>query len=183
MGENLKSVNLGLEAKVIQVSSGGYQHTCALLENHSVKCWGDNTHGQLGQGHKRDLGDDPNEMGDNLPDVAFGEGSFAVGISAGYHLSCANFDSGNIKCWGDNWAGQLGLGHREAIGFTDNQMGSNLKDVNVAGIVDKTSNDSKYDNKGVIALGSVFVLVSLLLILSSCNLDRPIKITARLWKR
>ena len=244
MGENLKSVNLGPEAKVIQVSSGGYQHTCALLANYSVKCWGDNTHGQLGQGHKRDLGDNPNEMGANLPDVAFGEGSFVVGISAGYHLSCANFDSGNIKCWGDNywgqlglghyetvgglsgqmgdylpyvnvdnergvmktaiggyrhirvllddgnikcwgdnWAGQLGLGHREAIGFKDDQMGSNLKDVNVAGIVDKISNDSKYDNKGVIALGSVFVLVSLLLILSSCNLDRPIRITARLWKR
>ena len=62
-------------------------------------------------------------------------------------------------------------------------MGSNLKDVNVAGIVDKISNDSKYDNKGVIVLGSVFVLVSLLLILSSCNLDRTIKVTARLWKR
>ena len=246
MGENLKIVNLGLEAKVAQVSSGGYQHTCALLENQSVKCWGNNTHGQLGQGHKHDLGDDPNEMGDNLPDVALGERNVPVGISAGYYLSCVNFDSGyikcwgdnywgqlglghyetvgglggqmgdylpyvnvdderrvmettiggyrhicvllddgNIKCWGDNWAGQLGLGHREAIGFKDDQMGSTLKDVNVVGIIDPIFNDNKYDNKDkvVIALAIVVVVVALLLILFSCNLNRPIKIAAKLWQR
>ena len=85
----------------------------------------------MGQGHKRDLGDDPNEMGDNLPDVAFGEGGFAVGISAGYHLSCANFDAGNIKCWGDNYWGQLGLGHYETVGGLSGQMGDYLPYVNV----------------------------------------------------
>ena len=44
-------------------------HSCALLDNASVKCWGNNYYGQLGKGHTNNLGDDPNEMGDNLTAV------------------------------------------------------------------------------------------------------------------
>ena len=47
--------------------SGSYHGTCALLDNRSVKCWGDNSVGQLGIGNTSSMGDAAGEMGDSLP--------------------------------------------------------------------------------------------------------------------
>ena len=44
----------------------GYNHNCVILDNSSIKCWGLNDSGQLGQGDTSNLGDGPNEMSDNL---------------------------------------------------------------------------------------------------------------------
>ena len=46
----------------------GYYHTCAVLDNASVKCWGRNNYGQLGIDNTTDMGDDPGEMA-SLPSV------------------------------------------------------------------------------------------------------------------
>ena len=37
-----------------------------MMENGTVKAWGRNNKGQLGQGHTNNIGDGSNEMGDNL---------------------------------------------------------------------------------------------------------------------
>jgi len=37
--------------------AAGYQHTCALLDNASVKCWGNNNYGQLGIDNTNNMGD------------------------------------------------------------------------------------------------------------------------------
>ena len=46
--------------------AAGNSHTCALLDNASVKCWGRNSYGQLGIDNTRNMGDESGEMGDNL---------------------------------------------------------------------------------------------------------------------
>ena len=49
--------------------AAGDSHTCAMLDNASIKCWGGNAFGQLGLGDTDDRGDGSNEMGDSLPGI------------------------------------------------------------------------------------------------------------------
>ena len=72
MGDNLPAVNLGTGRMAKAISAGG-SHTCAVLDDGFVKCWGRNE-GRLGIGYLNNRGDDPYEMGDKLPLVGFGTG-------------------------------------------------------------------------------------------------------------
>lgn len=92
----------------------GHRHSCALLDDESVKCWGANSDGQLGVGDTLSRGEDPTTMGDALPAVALGQGAQA--IAAGNYHTCAILNDGSVKCWGRNAAGQLGLGDIENRG-------------------------------------------------------------------
>ena len=65
MGDNLTSVKLGNGRTATAIFVGASMN-CALLDNSEVKCWGDNNGCKLGKGHSNRIGDDPNEMGDNL---------------------------------------------------------------------------------------------------------------------
>ena len=111
MGDNLPSVDLGTGRTAVQIATGN-DHSCAVLDDGSVKCWGLNASGQLGQSDmSNNLGDAAGEMGDSLPTVDLGTGHTAVRITAGWRHSCAILDDGSVKCWGNNLFGQLGGGN------------------------------------------------------------------------
>ncbi|MCB9610479.1 MAG: hypothetical protein H6716_28075 [Polyangiaceae bacterium] len=122
--ESHAPVSLGGEA--IRVSAGG-GHSCAILKSGEVVCWGYNIHGQLGYGHTEDIGDDelPDEVG------AVNLGGPAVQISAGGGHTCAIIEGGDVRCWGDNTYGQLGLGHTTTIG--DDEAPSSQPPVSLGG--------------------------------------------------
>ncbi len=121
----MPTVDLGTGRTVLSVTAG-MEHTCALLDSGDVKCWGDNTHGQLGLGDTAHRGDGAGEMGDSLPTVDLGTGRTAVSIAAGSFHTCALLDTGNFKCWGFNVFGQLGLGDAASRGDDPGEMGDNL---------------------------------------------------------
>jgi alpha-tubulin suppressor-like RCC1 family protein len=125
MGDNLPIVDLGTGRTATAISAGN-QHTCALLDNASVKCWGEGSQGRLGYGNSNDLGDAANEMGDNLPIVDLGTGRTATAISAGSMYTCALLDNASVKCWGNSDSGQLGKGNTNTLGDAANEMGDNL---------------------------------------------------------
>ena len=68
MADYLPAVDLG-SGKTARAITAGDSHTCAVLDNASLKCWGKNDSGQLGLGHTNNRGDEPNQMGDILPAI------------------------------------------------------------------------------------------------------------------
>jgi alpha-tubulin suppressor-like RCC1 family protein len=125
MGDALAPVNLGAGKTAAAISATG-SHTCALLNDGTIKCWGSNDSGQLGQGDAEDRGDEPREMGDALAPVDVGAGKIATSVSAAGGYTCALLNDGCAKCWGRNERGQLGLGDRANRGDEPGEMGDAL---------------------------------------------------------
>jgi alpha-tubulin suppressor-like RCC1 family protein len=125
MGDNLDAVDLGSGIKATAIAAGG-NHTCAILDNESIKCWGYNASGQLGLGDINNRGDNSSRMGDSLPAVDLGSGITAKAIAAGGNHTCAILDNESIKCWGKNASGQLGIGDTNNRGDGSNPMGDSL---------------------------------------------------------
>lgn len=78
---------------------GGYAHTCALMSDKSVKCWGRNNNGQLGDGTQLNS---PSPKA--IPAI-----TDAKALAIGTFFSCALHETdGAVSCWGSNNEGQIG---------------------------------------------------------------------------
>ncbi len=93
----------------------GNEHTCALLGTGDVICWGRNDQGQLATGNNQDWGEQAGETPSELLPIDLG--GPAVAIAAGAKHNCALLADGNVRCWGDNGKGQLGLGSTDDVGI------------------------------------------------------------------
>lgn len=85
-------------------------HTCIFNRSGLLKCWGANYNGQLGLGDTNSRGDEKNEMGFNLPFVKVGDSLKVDQVSIGLFHTCVHVNDNQVKCWGQNVYGQLGLG-------------------------------------------------------------------------
>lgn len=90
---------LGLASEVVEISINS-THACALISTGTVKCWGDNSNGQLGDGSRTNR---------NIPTDVTGLSNISS-VSVGDVYTCAVTGSGSVKCWGANYYGQLGDG-------------------------------------------------------------------------
>ena len=105
-------VKLG-EGRTAQAVSAGDSHTCALLDDGAVRCWGFGATGQLGYGDARNIGDD--ETPEKVDPVKLGAGR-AVALAAGAFHSCALLDDGTVRCWGFGGNGRLGYANTDTVG-------------------------------------------------------------------
>ncbi len=97
------AIDLGGDATAI--ASGNF-HTCAILDDGSLRCWGFASSGQLGYGDEAIVGDvkSPAEAGP----VPLGAGRTATAITAGRRHTCAILDTGDVRCWGNTVPGASG---------------------------------------------------------------------------
>ena len=111
-----QTMSLGNGRTAVAISSGKY-HTCAILDNGSVSCWGYNNKGQLGDGTNTDR---------YTPALtsSLGIGRTAVAISSGSSFTCVILDDGNVSCWGKNTFGNLGDGTTVSARYTPAQTSS-----------------------------------------------------------
>lgn len=79
----------------------GSQHTCALTSAGTAQCWGNNLHGQLGNGSTANT---------ITPLTVTGLSGSATLLAAGSNHTCALTSTGVLQCWGLNASGQLGDG-------------------------------------------------------------------------
>lgn len=91
------SVNFGAGKTAKQVAVG-IEHACAILNDDSVSCWGNNSAGQLGQ---------PLTTASSSAPLAVA-GVTAKAIAVGLEHTCIITSSDSVQCWGSNSKGQLG---------------------------------------------------------------------------
>lgn len=130
MGDNLVATDLGTGRVALDINAG-MNYACALLDNHTMKCWGINTSGELGIGATGNRGDGSGEMGDSLLIAAVGTGRKVVKIGGGAYHACAILDNGDLKCFGSGYRGALGLGTTTDMGKSAGTVGDNLPAVNL----------------------------------------------------
>jgi alpha-tubulin suppressor-like RCC1 family protein len=90
---------LDASPRVVQIATSA-THACARLDDGTVRCWGENDFGQLGDG---------TEIARAVPVVVHGL-SHVVQIAVGRATSCALLADHTARCWGNNNYGQLGDG-------------------------------------------------------------------------
>jgi len=95
-----------LGGATIKAIARGADHTCAILTDGTVRCWGGNSSGQLGNG---------TTASSAVATAVTGIGN-AIDIAAGDAFSCAVVEAvpgdglGGVRCWGKGTSGQLGDG-------------------------------------------------------------------------
>lgn len=91
----------GLTEDIVQIFAGE-QHSCARDTEGAIYCWGDNNSRQL-----TDLAaDDEVYSAMHMTNLKGPAQVFGMG---GFH-ACAEYEPGDVECWGDNDFGQLGVG-------------------------------------------------------------------------
>jgi alpha-tubulin suppressor-like RCC1 family protein len=81
--------------------STGTSHSCEVTKAGGVRCWGLNTHGELGDGTTKSS---------SVPVDVVGLGSGIKSVSAGLGYTCTVTSAGRVRCWGSNGHGELGDG-------------------------------------------------------------------------
>jgi alpha-tubulin suppressor-like RCC1 family protein len=96
----------GLPSPIVDIGAAGAR-TCAILDDGGLWCWGGNTRGELGTGAAaaRTI----------APAPVIGLGADVTAVYLGLLHACAVLANGEVRCWGDDGDGQLGVGSSPVV--------------------------------------------------------------------
>ena len=121
------AVDLGAGRTATAISAGDF-HTCALLDDGSVRCWGFGANGRLGYGNTQTIGDDETPASAGAVNL----GGQATAISAGGSHTCAVLVGGSVRCWGFGPDGRLGYATEDPTTFISQTVGDDEAPASVA---------------------------------------------------
>jgi alpha-tubulin suppressor-like RCC1 family protein len=107
-------VLLGAGRTAVAIAAGDF-HTCVVLDDANVRCWGFGGNGRLGYGNNTTVGATAALTPDKVGPVNLGPGRTARAIAAGASHTCALLDNGTVRCWGFGANGQLGYGDKLTV--------------------------------------------------------------------
>lgn len=122
-GERVPGTCRSGECRRLPVVAAGSSHTCALLADGRVRCWGANAQGQLGYGNTTNVGDG---IGPHVRQAGPLDLESVVDVSLGTRMTCAVTSDGAARCWGTNEVGTLGYGDLDPRGHTPSTTPSRL---------------------------------------------------------
>lgn len=128
--DSVPAVPLGGKAKMIAVAKF---HTCAVMENNDIRCWGFNASGALGiPGLTANIGENdypdaypPIRLADDLP----ASERIVTDIKMGQLNACVVYNKKHLRCFGQNFYGQLGYGNPSNLFIGDDEHPYTLGDV------------------------------------------------------
>ena len=126
----------GLGDEATAIAAGG-THTCALLKSGTIKCWGYNRWGQLGN----------NQSGFySFPQGVTGLNSGVAAVGLGNEFSCALLQTSNLKCWG------YGIGDGTSVGLPTDGLPTDMVNLTsgVKAISANGYNACALNNQGVV---------------------------------
>ena len=113
----------------VQISSGiGGAHSCVILKNGNVKCWGDGSSRQLDNGQSDQW----------LAEDAIGGAGPAIQVVVGQEHTCSLKQNGRVKCWGSREQGQTG----DNISSPQYNTGNAADVINLGGVTQITAGDN-----------------------------------------
>jgi alpha-tubulin suppressor-like RCC1 family protein len=119
------ALNIGAGITATYIAAGG-DHTCAILSDNTMKCWGSNSNGQLGMNLSSAVVAYYNDASSTLTNVTSINDITTVplppattvdNIFLGAHHTCAQFSSDKqLRCWGLGTYGVIGSGSTADVG-------------------------------------------------------------------
>jgi len=114
---NAIDFGIGLSAQKFACANNGH-HCCAILApSGTLKCWGNNATGQLGDSERKPLGQIPENSGDYLPFVDLGKLARVREVSLGFGSTCALIGPRSVHCWGYGHTGPRACNIDESTPF------------------------------------------------------------------
>lgn len=123
LGDGTGSINsvypvtvVDLTGKAIKAKSlsVGFYHSCVVIVDGTVMCWGQNTYGAIGDG--TDGGTEYKSSA--VPVINLPAGNPVTSVSCGQYHTCVTLQDGGVMCWGDTYMGQIGQ-----VGQTGGEIG------------------------------------------------------------
>jgi alpha-tubulin suppressor-like RCC1 family protein len=131
---------------VLSVSTGS-RHTCAVKNDKTVACWGDNSEGQLGNSINTGIN---LNLSNPTPTTVIGLTDVNA-VTTGLDYSCAVKTDNTVACWGSNFSGALG----SAVNLVT--FNSNPTPTLIAGLVDVAALNSSYGHNCALKKDSTVV--------------------------
>jgi alpha-tubulin suppressor-like RCC1 family protein len=130
---DLGNINVGGSALAV---AAGQAHTCVLLSEGRVRCWGIGHHAKekvalhtLGYQENEDIGDDEPPASAGNVDV----GGQVVELATAGSARCARLTSGSVRCWGTDLSTTGVLGHANGDAIGDDEAPAAAGNVEIGG--------------------------------------------------